>query len=368
MGNGTTWVGLDAHKKAINVAVLCGSGPELHEWAVENKPAAIRRLVKKLVNERDGNEVRCCYEAGPCGYALQRQIEAAGPVICGVIAPALIPRKPGERIKTDRRDARKLAQMLRAGLVTPVQPPTPEQESVRDLCRAREDAREDLLRSRHRLSKMLLRRALVFGGKAWTRAHRQWLRSLTFDHASDRTVLGDYLLAIEQLEERLKALEQQLTVAAKHPAFREPVGWLRCFHGIDTVTAVTLVAELHGIERFTSPRELMAYVGLVPSEHSSSDRTRRGGITKAGNAHARRVLIETSWHYRHRPHIGGALKQRRTGQPAAVIAIADRAHLRLHRRQRQLMTRGKKPTQAVVATARELTGFIWAALLHQQRA
>jgi transposase len=358
---------MDAHKSAINVAVLCGNGPELREWTVENKPAAIRRLVRKLVHERDGNEVRCCYEAGPCGYALQRQIEAAGPVSCEVIAPALIPRKPGERIKTDRRDARKLAQMLRAGLLTQVQPPTPEQESVRDLCRAREDAKEDLLRSRHRLSKMLLRRALVYSGKAWTRAHRQWLLSLTFDHASDRAVLGDYLLAIDQLEERLKALEQQLTLAAEHPAFREPVGWLRCFHGIDTVTALTLVVELHGIGRFASPRELMAYVGLVPSEHSSSDRTRRGGITKAGNAHARRVLIETSWHYRHRPHISTALKQRRKGQPAAVIAIADRAQVRLHRRQRHLLAHGKKPTQAVVAGARELTGFIWAALLHQQR-
>ena len=370
MGKAITWVGLDAHKKAINVAVLHGDGPEFQEWTVENKPAAIRRLVKKLVDERDGGEVRCCYEAGPCGYALQRQMEAAGAVVCEVIAPALIPRKPGERIKTDRRDARKLAQMLRAGLLTQVHPPTPEQESVRDLCRAREDAKEDLLRSRHRLSKLLLRRGLAYSGgkRAWTRAHRQWLRSLTFDNASDRTVLGDYLLAIEQLEERLKALEQQLTVAAEHQAFREPVGWLRCFRGIDTVTAVTLVAELHGIERFASPRELMAYVGLVPSEHSSSDRTRRGGITKAGNAHARRVLIETSWHYRHPPHISAALRQRRQGQPAPVIAIADRAQVRLHRRQRHLMAHGKKPTQTVVAGARELTGFIWAALLHQRHA
>jgi transposase len=366
---GIIWVGMDAHKKAINVAVLCGNEREVREWTVENKPAAIRRLVKKVVREADGREVRCCYEAGPCGYALQRQIEAAGPVICEVIAPSLIPRKPGERIKTDRRDARKLAEMLRTGLLTEVQAPTPEQEAVRDLCRAREDAKEDLLRCRHRLNKMLLRRGLVYrvGSRLWTGAHRQWLRSLRFEHASDRAVMQDYLMAIEQLEERLKTLEQELTTAAESEAFREPVGWLRCFRGIDTVTAVTVVAELHGIERFQSPRELMAYVGLVPSEHSSSERTRRGGITKAGNSHARRVLIEASWHYRHPPRNSRALQRRRKGQPAAVMAIADKAQHRLYRRQRHLVARGKKSTQAVVACARELVGFIWAALLHQHR-
>ena len=365
---GIIWVGLDAHKRAINVAVLSGNERGLQEWAVENKPAAIRRLVKKLVREANGREVRCCYEAGPCGYALQRQIQSAGPVSCTVIAPSLIPRKPGDRVKTDRRDARKLAEMLRAGLLTEVQAPTPEQEAVRDLCRAREDAKEDLMRCRHRLSKLLLRRGLVYRvGRPWTGAHRQWLRSLEFDHASDRAVLQDYLMAIEQLDERIKTLEQEMTMAAVGKAFGEPVGWLRCFRGIDTVTALTVVAELHGIERFDSPRELMAYVGLVPSEHSSSDRTRRGGITKAGNSHARRVLIETSWHYRHPPRTSTALQQRRKGQPAAVIAIADKAQHRLYRRQRHLVARGKKSTQAVVACARELVGFVWAALLHNHR-
>ena len=367
MTKGITWVGLDAHKKAINVAVLTGHERTPQEWVVENKPAAIRRLVKKLGREADGGEVRSCYEAGPCGYALQRQIEAAGLVICEVIAPALIPRKPGERIKTDRRDARKLAELFRAGLLTEVQAPTPEQEAVRDLCRAREDAKEDLLRCRHRLGKMLLRRGLVYSGgkKAWTHTHRKWLRSLTFDHASDQAVLSDYLLAIEQLEQRLQTLEQHLTAAAESTPLKEPVGWLRCFRGIDTVTAVTLVAELHGLERFTSPRALMAYVGLVPSEHSSSERSRRGGITKAGNSHARRVLIEATWHYRHPPQVSTRLKERRAGQPAAVIAIADKAQQRLYRRQRHLAAHGKTPTQAVVAGARELTGFVWAALLHQ---
>src|SRR5579862_8591014 len=282
MTKNITWVGLDAHKKAINVAMLVGHDTKAQEWVVENKPAAVRRLVKKLVREADAGEVRCCYEAGPCGYALQRQMEAAGPVICEVIAPALIPRKPGERIKTDRRDARKLGELLRAGLLTEVQAPTPEQEAVRDLCRAREDAKEDLLRCRHRRGKMLLRRDLVYSGgkKAWTPAHRTWLRSVQCDHTADQAVLSDYLLAIEQVEQRLQTLDQQLRAAAESDPLRERVGWLRCFRGIDTVTAVTVVAELHGLERFTSPRALMAYVGLVPSEHSSSDRMRGGCSSK----------------------------------------------------------------------------------------
>jgi transposase len=369
MRKNITWGGLDAHKKAINVAVLVGHERQPQEWVVENKPAAIRRLVKKLVREANGGEVRCCYEAGPCGYALQRQIEAAGPVICEVIAPALVPRKPGERIKTDRRDARKLAELLRAGLLTEVQAPSPEQEAVRDLCRAREDAKQDLLRCRHRLGKLLLRRGLVYSGgkRAWTQAHRKWLRSLQFDHGTDQAVLKDYLLAIEQVQQRIQTLGQHLTAAAESESLREPVGWLRCFRGIDTVTAVTLVAELHGIERFTSPRQLMAYVGLVPSEHSSSERSRRGGITKAGNSHARRVLIEATWHYRHPPHVSAGLRERRQGHPAAAIAIADKAQQRLYRRQRHLAAHGKTATQAVVAGARELTGFIWAALLHHHQ-
>ena len=367
MSKNITWVGMDAHQKAINVAALCEHQAQPQEWIVENKPPAIRRLVKKLVREADGGEVRCCYEAGPCGYALQRQNEAEGPVICEVIAPALIPRKPGDRIKTDRRDARKLAELLRAGLLTEVQAPTPEQEAVRDLCRAREDAKADLLRARHRLGKLLLRRGLMYSGgkKAWTQSHRQWLRTLKFEHPSEQAVVEDYLLAIEQVEERIKTLEQRMLSAAQSEAFAKPVGWLRCFRGIDTVTALSLVAELHGIERFPSPRELMAYVGLVPSEYSSSERIRRGGITKAGNTHARRLLIEASWHYRHPPRVGAALKQRREGQPAAVIAIADKAQQRLYRRQRHLAAHGKAPAAAVVAAARELSGFIWAAVLHE---
>ena len=239
MTKNITWVGLDAHKKAINVAALCPEQAKPQEWIVENKPAAIRRLVKKLVREADGGEVRCCYEAGPCGYALQRQIEAAGPVICEVIAPALIPRKPGERIKTDRRDARKLGELLRAGLLTEVQPPTPEQEAVRDLCRAREDAKEDLLRCRHRLGKMLLRRGLVYsvGKKAWTQAHRQWLRSLQFDHARIRPCSG--LPAGDRAGRAAAPDSGAATDGGRRERAVAGAGRRGCaaFAGIDTVTA-----------------------------------------------------------------------------------------------------------------------------------
>ena len=360
---GVMCVGLDAHKVSINVAMLRPGENTPVEWQMANEPRAIRRMVGRVVREAGGAEVRFCYEAGPCGYALQREIQEAGPVVCDVIAPSLIPAKPGERIKTDRRDARKLAELYRAGLLTVVRPPTPEEEAVRDLCRCREDAKEDLGRSRHRLGKLLLRRGLIFSGKAWTQAHRQWLKTLQFEGDADRIVFEDYLLAITQLEERVKSLEQSIEAIAQREPYSNPVGRLRCFKGIDTITAMTLVAELHTIRRFQSARGLMSFVGLVPSEYSSGESKRRGGITKAGNGHVRRVLIESAWHYRHRPSVGPSLSKRREGQSARIIAIADKAQQRLHRRFLQMESRGKPRNKSVVAVARELTGFIWASLV-----
>jgi transposase len=280
-----------------------------------------------------------------------------------VVAPSLIPRKPGERIKTDRRDARKLAELSRAGLLTEVLAPTPADEAVRDLCRAREDAHEDLVRARHRLSKLLLRRGWVWSGgrRAWSQSHRVWLRSLRFEHAADQMVFQDYLLAIEHVEERLRGLEHQIEQVSQQAPYAEPVSTLRCFRGIDTVTAMGLVAELHDFGRFDSARGLMAFLGLVPSEHSSAQSQYRGAITKAGNTHARRLLIEAAWHYRHRPSVA-SLKQRRQDQPAQVVALADKAMLRLHRRFSRLVAKGKPRPKVAVAVARELTGFIWAAL------
>jgi transposase len=306
--------------------------------------------------------VRVCYEAGPCGYALQRQL-TKGRVSCVVIAPALMPRKPGDRVKTDKRDARKLAELFRAGLLTEVRPPTPAEEAVRDLCRARDDARDDVQRARHRLGKLLLRRGLHFAGrKNWTKAHRQWIKTIQWDHAAERAVVDDYLLAIDQVEIRLGDLDAQLAETAQTDPYREPVAWLRCFRGIDTLTAMLILAELHDFRRFPSARALMAYLGLVPSEDSSGDRHRRGRITKTGNTLVRRVLIEASWHYQHRPGVGPGLAGRRKGQPARVIAIADKAQQRLCRRFRRLTAKDKLPAKVVVAVARELTGFIWAAL------
>jgi transposase len=356
----TTYVGIDAHKKDLFIAMLIGHQSTPVTWQLANEPTAIRRLLRKLEREAPG-PVQACYEAGPCGYALQRRLMTAR-VSCQVIAPALVPRKPGERVKTNRRDARKLAELLRAGLLTEVRPPTPAEEAVRDLCRARDDAREDRQRCRHRLGKLLLRRGLHYSGRNWTRGHRQWLERLAWAQDAERVVIEDYLLAIAQVEARLRELDVRLTAIAQTDPYRAPVGWLRCFRGIDTLTAILILAELHDFRRFQSPRALMAYLGLVPGEDSSGEKHRRGRITRTGNALVRRLLVETAWHYQHRPTVGIALARRRTGQPGRVIAIADKAQQRLCRRFRKLAAEHKPPPKIAVAIARELAGFLWAAL------
>jgi transposase len=361
MTNVITYVGIDAHKKDLFIAMLSGDQTTPTTWQLANEPNAVRRLVRKLEREAPG-PVRAFYEAGACGYALQRQLTTPR-THCDVVAPALIPRKPGDRIKTNRRDARKLVELGRAGLLTPVRPPTPEEEAVRDLCRARDDAREDLQRCRHRVSKLLLRRGLPYTvGRPWTKAHRRWIDSLQWSHAAERVVVEDYLLAIDQLEARVKELDQQLTAVAATEPYCEPVAWLRCFRGIDTLSAMLILAELHQFRRFPSPRALMAYVGLVPGEHSSGEKHCRGRITRAGNALVRRLLVEAAWHYQHRPGVGAALARRRRGQPARIIAIADKAQQRLCRRFRLLAVMNKPRPVIAVAIARELVGFLWAAL------
>src|SRR5262245_32669738 len=274
MKQGTTYVGIDAHKKDLFVAMLGGTAATAVSWTVPNEPQAIRRLVRQLEREAPG-AVRVFYEAGPCGYALQRQMATAR-VNCEVVAPALIPRKPGERVKTNRRDARKLGDLGRAGLLTAVQPPTRDDEAVRDLARARDDAREDLQRCRHRLGKLLLRRGLHFSGRNWPRAHRQWIDGLTWTHAAERAVVDDYLLPIDHTDARLLQLDARLAAIAEPDPYRAAVGWLRCFRGIDTLTAMLILAELHDFRRFRSAPALMAYLGLVPGEDSSGEKHRRG--------------------------------------------------------------------------------------------
>jgi len=367
MAIGITWVGLDAHKQFINVAMRTEGG-DFVEWKVANEPRAVKRLAKKLVREAKGSEVRCCYEAGPCGYALQRQMMEAASVVVEVIAPTLIPRKPGDRVKTDRRDARKLCELLQAGLLTEVRTPTEEDEALRDLSRCREDLTEDLMRARHRMGKMLLRRNIRYTGgtKAWTRKHRDWLRSLSFENAALEAVFDDYLLAITQLEERIKTVDAQIETAAAQDAHRGAIGWLRCFRGIDMVTAFGIYSELYDFRRFESPRKLMGYLGITPSEHSSGGKPNRGAITKTGNGHVRRLLVEAAQHYRHRPSTGVKLRKRREGQPGGVVAIAEKAQHRLHRRYHRLVLRGVASNKAKIAVARELAGFIWAAMNHEQ--
>jgi transposase len=360
MTNVITYVGIDAHKKDLFVAMVIGTQAMPVAWQLANEPTAVRRLVRKLEREAPG-PVRVFYEAGPCGYALQRQVTTSR-VSCDVVAPALIPRKPGERVKTNRRDARKLAELGRAGLLTAVHPPTPEDEAVRDLARARDDAREDLQRCRHRLGKLLLRRGLHYHGRNWTRGHRAWIHGLTWTHAAERAVVDDYLLAIDHTDARLIELDAHLAQIAETEPYREPVGWLRCFRGIDTLTAMLILAELHDFRRFASAPALMAYLGLVPGEDSSGEKHRRGRITRSGNALVRRLLVETAWHYQHRPSVGIALTRRRKGQPARVIGIADKAQQRLCRRFRKLAAEHKPAPKIAVAIARELAGFLWAAL------
>ena len=364
MENVITYVGLDVHKKMIVVAMLIPGQPVPLRWDCPNERGKVRRTLERIRREAVG-AVQMCYEAGPCGYALQRQVaEFDASMKCMVVAPSLIPHKPGERIKTDKRDALKLAEYLRSGLLTEVRPPTAEEEAARDLCRAREDASEDLRRCQHRLSKFLLRRGVAFtkGKKAWTRSHRLWLCGLKFDNTCTQSVFDDYLLAVEQTEARLLGLQIRLTELSQAEPYAEPVGRLRCFRGIDTITAMTIVVELYAFGRFRSARGLMAFLGLVPGEHTSSDKVRRTGITRTGNGHVRRLLIESAWHYRHRAMPGAALKKRRLGQSAQAIAIADKAMLRLNRRYTRMVARGKSGALTVTAVARELAGFIWATL------
>ena len=361
MEKGTTYVGLDAHQASTSAAMILASG-EVVEDRFATTPDGIRRWMRRLKRRCPGRIV-CGYEAGPLGYGLQRTLVSLG-VECLVIAPSLIPSKPGDRIKTDRRDALKLAELLAAGLLTAVHVPTPEQEAIRDLCRARGSVKEDQKRIQHRLSKFLLRRDIRWtsGRKMWTRAHREWLRGRRLEHAADQAILDDHLLALEQNEGRLAALDEKLENWSTQEPYAQAVGWLRCFRGIDTLTALSVVAEIHDWRRFPSPRALMAYLGMVPSESSSGGKFQRGGLTKAGNRRVRRLLIESAWHYRHRPSVGYRLAKRRVGQPAEIIAIADRAQQRLHSRYARLSARGKNHNRVVAAVGRELVGFLWATM------
>jgi len=362
MEKGTTYVALDDSKRKLVAGILRPGVPEPELRDIPNDPRLVRRLFERL--KREG-PVTACYEAGVSGYDLYRQITHLG-VPCQVIAPALTPRRPGARIKTDRRDAGKLVRLFRAGELTAIHVPDEAEEAVRDLVRCRDDVRGDVLRWRHRLLKLLARHGRTYhAGKNWSDAHWRWIRQQQFDLPALRRAFEATLFALEQALTRQAALDKEIEALAATAPYREPVGWLRCFRGIDTLSAMILVTEIVDFQRFRRPRELMAYLGLVPSEYSSGDMQRRGALTKAGNTHARRVLVEAAWHYRHPPRVAGVLARRSQGQPGDVVTHAWRAQQRLHRRYRHLIGHGKRPPVAVAAVARELVGFVWAAMMRR---
>lgn len=277
-----------------------------------------------------------------------------------MVAPGLVPTSPGERVKTDRRDARKLARLHAGGLLDPIYVPSPAAEAARDLVRAREDARIDRMRARHRLSKLCLRHGRRLPGKSWGVTRRKWLAAQRFPFAAQQQAFGDYLHAIDLVDRRVEALERAIAAAAEQRPWAGVVAKLRCLRGIDTLTALAIVVEIGDFGRFRSAREFMSFVGLVPSEHSSGQRRRQGSITKVGNAHVRRLLVEAAWHQRRRPLVGYELARRQRGQDPAVIERAWRAQQRLNRRWLRMAARGKPQQKIVVACARELAGFVWA--------
>lgn len=353
------YVGLDVHKATIAVAVARPGRcePEYH-GNIANSDAALRKLLKQL--SRPGEALIFCYEAGPCGYGLYRDLTALGHG-CAVVAPSLIPRKAGERLKTDRRDALMLARLHRAGELTAVWVPGQEQEAIRDLTRAREDMKSLELKSRQRLGAYLLRHGRVYDGKSrWTQAHFRWLETMKFDSPVQQIVLQEYIDTVKSMQKRVADLEAQMREALAGWSLGAVAQALMALRGVSLITAMTTLAELGDITRFDSPRELMAYLGLVPSEHSSGGSRRQGSITRTGNGHVRRVLVEAAWNYRFVARKTRDIEKRAEKCPAAVQAIAWQAQKRLCGRYRALMEAGKLKQQVTTAVARELAGFIWA--------
>jgi transposase len=354
------FVGLDVHAETIAVAVAEPRGEVRSLGVIPNRCESVRRLIGKLGKPE---QLRVCYEAGPTGYVLYWQLSELG-VKCDVVAPTLVPVKAGDRVKTDRRDAEKLARCYRAGDLTAVWVPDAAHEALRDLVRARLAAKRDQLRARHRLGKFLLRqgRRAPEGTTAWTGKYLAWIKQQRFEHAAQQATLLDYLHEVEHAADRIVRLERNIDVAMQSlPAMQQAViSGLQCLRGVAKVSAVTLVSELGELSRFEAARQLMGYAGMGSREHSSGPRINRGSISKTGNAHLRRIVIEAAWNYRHHPALGSALRARQNGASEPVKAIAWRAQHRLHQRYRALMGRGKPKQKVVTALGRELLGFIWA--------
>ena len=354
----TRYVGLDVHKSSIVIAVADGEGgPATILATIPNDFASLAKALHRLgPTER----LSCCYEAGPTGYGLYRQLKAAG-FRCCVIAPSLVPVQSGNRVKTDRRDAAKLAHFLRSGDLTTVHVPDEATEALRDLERAREDAKRAEQVARHQLAKFLLRHGRRYEGKLnWNTAHLAWIGKQQFAQPSQQPVLTDYLVAVEQATERVRRLTAALTEQAAAWRLFPLVQALQALRGIELVSAVTIVAEVEDFARFAQAKDLMAYVGLVPSEHSSGASRRQGRVTRTGNGRVRRILVEAAWCYRFRPRLSKTIGKRNELVAPGVRKIAWKAQQRLHGRLLRLTQRGKAKQQAVTAVARELAGFIWA--------
>jgi transposase len=349
------WVALDVHKLSIVAATLPPAGGQPEVARIETTEKAIRRLIAKL-GGRDGLAV--CYEAGPGGFALWRLLTSMG-VACDVVAPSLVPVRASDRVKTDRRDAKKLVMLHRGGLLRFVAPPTLEAEGLRDLLRCRDDLRCARTAARHRVSKQLLRHGRVFreGKKSWTKAHMAWVHRQRLVDSLAQAALEQMLIHLEGIDRQLVGLDQRLEQIACEQRWGCQVEKLRAFRGISTLTALGLIAEIGDFARFSHPREVASWLGITPSEYSSGEQQHRGHITKSGNRHARRLLVEVAWHYRHAP--------RRPTKGPEPSDRAWQAQIRLFRRHRHLAAHGKRSTVANVAIARELAGFLWAEMTDQ---
>ncbi len=354
------FLGLDVHAETIAVAIAEPDGEVRSLGTITNRGESIRKLIKKVGAVEC---LRACYEAGPTGYVLYWQLTKLG-IECAVIAPTLVPVKAGDRVKTDRRDAERLARSHRSGDLTAVWVPDEGSESLRDLVRSREAAKQDQLRARHRLAKFLLRtgRRPETQIKAWTGLYMTWVRQLRFAQPARESTRLDYLHEVEHMTARINRLEQAITEAIKtaSPEMQEVIGGLQALRGIAEISAVTIASELGNISRFQSARQLMGYSGAVPSENSSGARTQRGSITKTGNAHLRRMVIEAAWSYRLRPGIGPGLRKRQQGVPEEIKEIAWKAQIWLTKRFARMVSSGKDQRKIATAVGRELLGFIWA--------
>jgi transposase len=355
-----TFIGMDVHKNSIDIAIAneARKGKVRHYGQIDGNLSALDKVVRKLVST--GSQLYFVYEAGPCGYQIYRHLTAQG-LDCAVVAPSRIPKPSGKQIKNDRRDAMMLARLHRAGELTPVYVPMAEDEAIRDLTRAREDAKSDEKRSKQRLLSFLLRSGIRYAGRStWSKAHMRWLSDIKMPHRSQQVVLQEYIGTVNQCKERVQRLTEQIQQLLPEWQLFPIVQALQSMRGVSTIVAATTVAEIGDLKRFQTPSELMSYLGLVPSEHSSGPKTKRGSITKAGNGHVRRVLTEAAWAYRLPARVSRALLKRQEGLPESICDIAWKAQLRLCSRYRHFWNKGKVKQVIVTAIARELCGFMWA--------